>query len=90
MNPLKSKFEIGLIFFFLLMISFQSTAGPGGPDAFGYTWIDSDEPMGPTFSWVDLTPTPGAIQILKMGNWFQFSRVRVHSGLQRSSWPFVI
>lgn len=27
----------------------------GGPDEFGYVWIDSDEPCGPTFEWIDLT-----------------------------------
>gem|GEM_PF-850975 len=29
----------------------------GGPDNYGYIWVDSDEPGGPAFDWIDIQAT---------------------------------
>ncbi|KAB2907896.1 MAG: C25 family cysteine peptidase [Ignavibacteriales bacterium] len=34
-----------------------SVRGSGGPDPFGYKWMDSDAPNGPTYEWNDIAST---------------------------------
>ncbi len=39
----------------------EVTKGLGGPDAFGNIWIDSDDPNGPEYLWVDIAATGTSI-----------------------------
>lgn len=52
-----------------LLFAFLSIqAGSGGPDGFGYTWKDSDDPNGPTFNWIDITALPNAVPVSGMAD----------------------
>ncbi len=44
----------------------MSVKGGGGPDQFGYSWIDSNNPDGPEFLWEDISTD---VRTEKVSNW---------------------
>jgi len=42
----------------------DAVRGMGGPDGFGYGWVDSDQSGGPVFSWIDISAVGTAVTMI--------------------------
>lgn len=47
----------------LAFIGINPLMAGGGPDSYGYVWLDSNDSGGPTYNWVDIINRPGAVQV---------------------------
>lgn len=81
-------------FVLLFAIALPCLAGSGGPDSYGYTWKDSNEP-DVTYNWIDILSEPDVVQVTNLGDddftasiplgfsfryyWIDFQSIRIGS-----------
>lgn len=58
---MKKSVLISLLLIFSFPIYAQTPFG--GPDSYGYTWRTNNDPLGPTYNWIDIATQPSAFLV---------------------------
>lgn len=53
---------------FMIVASSGLYAASGGPDAYGYVWRDSNDPLGPTPTWIDTNTFTPTVRVLGLAD----------------------
>ena len=57
-----------LLVLLMIVVTSGLQAASGGPDAYGYIWRDSNDPLGPTPTWIDTNTFTPTVRVLGLAD----------------------